>query len=411
VKGMSNYIDKSQYSILIIVLSFILIGGLIYALILGDQLRFQDEGHYMRMANNLIKHRIYSYDINAIYPTAFHPPGYALIIASILWLGGGILSLRMLNFISLCISIYLIFCILKRHGLETAAKWVPLIVICYPVIFFTASTIYPQIIATTIFVLVIYLTDKYEPKASNAILKGVFYGALILISPSFIMVLPVMLIAHFILKKRFSIVYIMSFILGIAIVLTPWGIRNYLVFHRFVLLSNNGGKTFILGNSENSEPNKGEGIDISKYDNEIKRLNLDEVDADKYYKKKAFEWIQNHPKDFLKLYVLKFLNYFNYRNELATKSEESKLRDIIMFFTYYPILILVFIRLILVKKYPLKDMEVLFLLFYIMSAFANALFLPRIRYRLPYDMLLIGVAAASFNYLRHLLKHKKAEDV
>lgn len=79
------------------------------------------------------------------------------------------------------------------------------------------------------------------------------------------------------------------------------------------------GKTFILGNCENSEPNKGEGIDLSKYDNEIKRLNLDEVDADRYYKKKAFEWIQNNPKDFMKLYLLKFFNYFNYRNELIPK--------------------------------------------------------------------------------------------
>lgn len=404
MKGILNY--KSQYSVLLSVIFLILIGGLIYSLILGDQLRFQDEGHYLRMANNLIKHKIYSYDIYAVYPTAFHPPGYTLIIATILWFGGGILSLRMINFISLVICISLIFSILKRHDLDTGARWAPLIILCYPVLFFTASTIYPQIIATTIFVFIIYLTDKYEPKTSIALLKGILYGMLILISPSFTMVLPIMLIAHFVLKKRFSLIYILCFFLGIAIILTPWVIRNYLVFHRFVVLSNNGGKTFILGNCENSEPNKGEGIDLSKYDNEIKRLNLDEVDADRYYKKKAFEWIQNNPKDFMKLYLLKFFNYFNYRNELATKSEESKLRDMVMFFTYYPILILVLIRMFLIKRYPFKHMEILFLLFYITSAFANALFLPRIRYRLPYDMLLIGVAAASIHYLKDLLNKK-----
>lgn len=406
MKDTLNSTNKSQYSVLLSVISFIIIGGLIYSLILGDRLRFQDEGHYLRMANNLIKHKIYSYDIYAVHPTAFHPPGYALIIATFLWFGGGILSLRMVNFISLIICVYLLFSILKRHGLDTGAKWTPVIILCYPVLFFTASTIYPQIIATTIFVSIIYLTDKYEAKTSIALLKGMLYGVLILISPSFTMVLPIMLIAHFILKKRLSLIYILCFFLGIVIILTPWVIRNYLVFHRFVVLSNNGGKTFILGNCENSKPNKGEGIDISRYDNEIKRLNLDEVDTDRYYKKKAFEWIQNNPKDFIKLYSLKLLNYFNYRNELATKSEESKLRDIVMFLTYYPILILVLIRIFLIKRYPLKNIEILFLLFYLMSAFTNALFLPRIRYRLPYDMLLIGVAATSIHYLTGLLNKK-----
>lgn len=361
----------------------------------------------MRMAKNLIKHKIYSYDIHAVYPTAFHPPGYALIIAAVFWMGGGILSLRMLNFISLAICVFLISKILKRHNIEFAARWVPVVVLCYPVIFFTASTIYPQIIATTLFCLIIYLTDRYEPKIQNGILNGMLYGILILISPSFIMVLPVMLIGYYILKKRFLLLYVFAFLIGIAIILTPWVIRNYLVFQRFVLLSNNAGKTFILGNSENSEPNKGEGTDISKYDNEIKRLDLDEVDADRFYRKKAFEWIKNNPKDFLKLYVLKFLNYFNYRNELATKSEESRLRDLVMFFTYYPILILVSVRILLIKRYPLQNIEILFLLFYLMSAFANALFLPRIRYRLPYDMLLIGVAATSIHYIRRLLRDKK----
>jgi len=188
--------------------------------------------------------------------------------------------------------------------------------------------------------------------------------------------------------------------------MTPWVIRNYMVFNRFVLLSNNAGKTFILGNSENARPNTGEGIDLSKYDNEIKRLNLDEVETDKYYKKKAFEWIKNNPSDFLKLYIMKFFNYFNYRNELATKSQQSSFRDFIVFITYYPILILAVIRLFFIKRYPIRDIELLFMAFYLMSALANALFLPRIRYRLPYDLLLICLSAISLDYLKTYFKKK-----
>ncbi len=405
ITNIKTYLITSEKSVLFIVLSLIALAGFIYSLVLGEQLRFQDEGHYLRMANNLIKHKIYSYDINAIYPTAFHPPGYTIIIASVIALGGGILTLRMLNFLSLCLCIFIIFHILKKHDFSFGARWLPVIIFCYPVLFFTASTIYPQIIAATIFVFIIYIADNSAPKSLNAIFTGGLYGMLILISPSFIMVLPVMIITHYILKGRFSFKYIMAFILGIAIILTPWAIRNYIVFHRFVLLSNNAGKTFILGNSENARPNTGEGIDLSKYDNEIKRLDLDEVDADRYYKKKAFEWIKNNPKDFIKLYLLKFFNYFNYRNELATKIEQSKLRDIVMFFTYYPILLLAMLRALFIKRYPLKNIEILFIIFYIMSAFSNALFLPRIRYRLPFDILLICLSAATLDYIKSYLKN------
>ena len=41
-----------------------------------------------------------------------------------------------------------------------------------------------------------------------------------------------------------------------------------------------------------------------------------------------------------KLYSAKFLNYFNYRNELATKHEQNRIYDLIMLATYYPLLIL-----------------------------------------------------------------------
>jgi len=396
----------SDRAILYSVVAFVIIGGFIYSLILGDKLRFQDEGHYLRMANNLIKNRIYSYDINGVYPTAFHPPGYTLILASSISLGGGFVTLRMLNFICLGISIILLSGILKKYGFPLGAKWVPLMLLYYPVIFFTASTLYPQIIATTLFILTIYLVDRWSLKFWDVFFVGLIYGFLILISPSFILVLPVMFIAPYLLKKNISIRFIIFFLLGISLIMTPWVIRNYMVFNRFVLLSNNAGKTFILGNSENARPNTGEGIDLSRYDNEIKQLNLDEVETDKYYKKKAFEWIRNNPSDFLKLYIMKFFNYFNYRNELATKSQQSSLRDFIVFITYYPLLILALIRLVFIKRYPVRDIELLFMAFYLMSAFANALFLTRIRYRLPYDLLLICLSAISLDYLKIYFKTK-----
>ncbi|HOB69880.1 MAG: hypothetical protein APG08_01545 [Candidatus Methanofastidiosum methylothiophilum] len=387
-------------------LVFVIVGGIVYSFILGDQIRFRDEGHYLKIANNVIKHSIYSYDDNAIIPTTFHPPGYPLILASIVSIGGGFFAIRMVNFFFLACCIVLLTAILRKHGFVVGAQWVPLIVLCYPVLFFTASTLYPQIIATAIFLFIIYMIDAFSLSLGKAFIVGVLYGLLLMISPSFVLMGPVFLATPYILRKSVPRLYIIGLIVGVVVVLTPWVVRNYLVFDRLVILSSNAGKTFILGNSENSKPNEGEIVDVSRYTDEIKRKGLDEIDGDKYYKQKAFEWIKNNPQDASILYLRKLLNYFNFRNDLATRTEQSVLRDVIMFITYYCILLFALFRFYLIKRFPMQRIEIFLLIVYLMSAVMNAFFLPRIRYRLPYDVLLICFSAITLDYLIGLLSKK-----
>ena len=120
------------------------------------------------------------------------------------------------------------------------------------------------------------------------------------------------------------------------------------------------------------------------------------------------EWIANNPRKEAKLYSAKFLNYFNYRNDLATKHEQDRLHDLVMFVTYYPLLMLVLFRLCLIKVRPLTRFEGVLLAFYTMSALTNALFLPRIRYRLPFDALLVCLAAFTLDHLKAWIGEKRA---
>ena len=99
------------------------------------------------------------------------------------------------------------------------------------------------------------------------------------------------------------------------------------------------GVNFLLGNSENTKPNDGRNTDISQYERYTE--NLSEIEANDYYFKKAYEWISVNTSDAIELYLLKVVNYFNYSNELATKSEKNTLFDIIMFISYYFILLIV----------------------------------------------------------------------
>ena len=116
---------------------------------------------------------------------------------------------------------------------------------------------------------------------------------------------------------------------------------------------------------------------------------LNEIDTDRYYGDMALEWIRTHPGDALKLYSGKVLNYFNFRNQLATESQSSKLKDLVMFASWYPLLGLFVVRLFFTKNYPLSPLEKAIYLLVISNVFLSAIFFTRIRFRLPFDQLMI----------------------
>jgi len=154
-------------------------------------------------------------------------------------------------------------------------------------------------------------------------------------------------------------------------------------------VSSRSGITFEYGNSEEARPNS-YNDDLSKYEKEIK--NLDEIDIDKLYFSKAIEWIKNNKIKAIRLYGLKILNYFNYKVELKTQEEASVSKDIIMLLTYGLILLIFLIRLILTSTYRLDNFEKFITFLYVSNAFLLAIFIIKIRLRLPFDLLLIAIA-------------------
>jgi hypothetical protein len=180
-------------------------------------------------------------------------------------------------------------------------------------------------------------------------------------------------------------------IVACLLAVTPWTFRNYRVFHSFVFISTNSGLNLLIGNSENTTANGGVTVDISKYS--AGAGNLGELDRDEYYKSQAITFIVNNKIRSMKLYLLKLLNYFNVRNELWTNTESSELRDLVMLLSYGFILAVVIIRIALFKIYQIFGLELLIFMLYISNALITALFFTRIRFRLPFDLLLMIVVA------------------
>jgi hypothetical protein len=124
------------------------------------------------------------------------------------------------------------------------------------------------------------------------------------------------------------------------------------------------------------------------------------------------KWIFKNKLDATKLYISKFLNNFNFRNELITRSENKLWRDIIMFVTYYPLLFLATIRMSTGGDLRTRPYEFFSMVCSIIMGAAYSIFFTRIRYRLPVDWLMISVAAIYVASLleRHMAKLNRYSD-
>lgn len=413
------------------ILAYILLFGIIYSLYLGSNFRFIDEKDYYTIARNIAF--THQRSLDGVHPSAFHCPGYPFFLSIFIFFGANIVCLRFLNFIALTLSVYLLYRILKEEAPGLSGVIGCLLVVCYPVLFYTAGMLYPQTIAGTLLLGIMYLARSPHhssyPRGKSSKGEGVpwiiglLFGTLILFVPAIILLL-VPFLGWMILneqtgqkwKKAVIIILVALCMVGL------WTLRNYLVFKSFVFVNSNSGVVLLLGNSENTTPNAGVNVDISKYSNEADRLGLDEIGRDRYYREKALKFIRDNKVKALKLYFLKLLNYFNYRNELGTKTETARWKDVLMLVTWGPLLILFLVRLLFAiwipphlrplphgeRKLAFSKFEGLLILLYFAGALIYALFGTRIRYRLPFDFLLIMIVTMFLNRVLSLPRKKCA---
>ena len=401
VTQVAGFLDRHGRLILAGVLLVQVVGGSLYAYSLGDAIVFADERDYITLATNLWEKHLYSH--GGSNPTAFRPPGYPLILSLGYGLGGRVVHLRILNFVALAVSTFLLNRMLKRNGQPRGATLSSLLVLGYVVLFYAAGTLFPQTIAATLFLCVIFLITGNRPTWAKAILAGLILGYVVLMVPLFLFAL-IVIPGYSLWKKELSIGMAIVVVVCSSLVIGLWSFRNYVVFDRFVFISSNSGYNLLLGNSATSTPSAGVTEELTMY--YFKgggELGLDEIDRDNHFRAEVMDYMLKSPLQAGGLYFQKVLNYFNYRNELRTESESSELRDLLMLITYGPLLVLMAIRIVLIRRFPLSPLELLFVTIYFASAFASAVFFTRIRFRLPFDLLLIGIVAG---FLDQLLREK-----
>jgi hypothetical protein len=374
-------------------LALVLLAALVLDLYSGDSLHYKDESDYEQVARSILhRHQFADVDGNV---TMDRPPGYPAAIALAYSLAERPLAVKIENALTLVLAV-LVLGMLARRLTPRAEALVPYLVLAYPLVMYAAMVLYPQVLGCLLLGIVILLLTRERLGTAAVALAGVSYGILILTIPYFTLLLPVVCLC--ILLRNGSIKHlclqpaILMFAVSLAVV-APWTVRNYQNFHVWVPVSANNGKNLFIGNSPITTPTSGRTADVMPLCKGV-HPGMTEYDFDTTMRACAIDWITHNPGAAARLYVGKVINYFNYRNDIATPGESAPWRDWLVFATYYPLLLIALVRAALARRYPLRRAEILIYVLYFANAFGSAIFFPRLRFRIPFDFLLIAVNAA-----------------
>jgi 4-amino-4-deoxy-L-arabinose transferase-like glycosyltransferase len=366
----------------------------------GGRVRYADEIDYLGHAQRLVQGL--GYVLPDGQPSAYRPPGYAFVLAAGLGLGGGVLALQLFNVLCLVASVLVMRQLLgQAHPVARAA--LPWLVVAYPVLMYTASTLYPQTFCLLLLVSILCLVLRAQGRWWPLAAAGLLFGALLLTAPSFVLLTPLLVSwlawQAWVTRQGWHRGLLQAALAGLcaASVLAPWLWRNQQVFGEPVFIATNGGINLLLGNNAKAGPNTGVNVDI--YGEVEKLASLNEVARSRAFQQMALDWMRANPQQAASLYARKVLNYFNFRADTANRQESSLAKDLLMALTYYPLLAVAVWRLSLWRRRPLSQAEGLLWLFYLSNAFLAAVFFTRIRFRLPFDGLLIMLAALALPLL------------
>ncbi len=360
---------------------------------------FTDTQQYISVAQNFLdgKGIIISREIMAKIT-----PVFPLFIAGVYSLfGENYWAIRLVQIIISSLSCILVYFLSKAVMDKNTARISAFMTAIYPFFIFFTGFVLTETLFVFLLLLSIYFLQltKKVPSIKNVIITGVLFGISILCRPS-----TAVLILGFLISllfpflwvgwhNRFKIVGIMTAIAILTI--SPWSIRNFYHFRKFVPLTTMTGASFWEGNNPYSL-----GGPCQYWPEEVQKLS--EVERDRYLTKATIRVIKNNPSRFIKLMGLKFIRFWNIIPNYEGFS--SALYKLISLFSYVPVLITAIYGIFLTRRVWRN-----FLLFYILFlsfTFGHMLFVSSIRYRIPIMPFLIIFSAYGIIQIYQRIKSK-----
>jgi len=203
---------------------------LFVSLLSGERYYFSDARHYDQGAKQIL-------DTGGLTSRYERPPLYAYLLAGVYAITGpSFTAARVADALLSTLLCLLIFVLARHMFAERTARWALALSALYPHFILLCGLIYPTNLFTFLLTAAIAALIMVKPLLPRALLSGVLLATAALAVPAAIFVLPVFLISLAVIPKtagrKFSAVTL--FLLAYALVLTPWTMRNYRLYGRFV---------------------------------------------------------------------------------------------------------------------------------------------------------------------------------
>jgi 4-amino-4-deoxy-L-arabinose transferase-like glycosyltransferase len=261
-------------------------------------------------------------------PVITRSPGYPFFLAVLYRIFGH--SYVYVKFFQILISLFsLLFIFLLAKGVfgERVAFLSVSIGALYPPFISYNTFIYTETIFTFCVVSFIYFSWMAVVKMKNyfSFLAGLAIGYGALVRGEAILFLPASLLFGFIYLRK-ELKRIVLIILVALCVITPWTIRNYKVFNKFVPISSQGGSLLWISSYYDSG-RKGEWMlwhfDDPYFVNLTKNLNS--IERDQLLGKKGLENIKEHPFFYAKFCFKRFFMFWitGHSNTFIKLSDET----------------------------------------------------------------------------------------
>jgi len=244
---------------------------------------------------------------NGEHLTAYWPPGYPWFLSRLYLLFGPHAEIAVWSNLLFGIAIVLLSYVIAREVRgERVARWAVLIVALFPSQVFFANLLASEMLFTPLFLLAVWLALRSAVTQRLhwwlPALTGVALGLATLTRAVSKMYVVVIIICWLWQVQPARRALVMSFfaVVGLAVTLTPWMLRNYYAVGAFAVNTNTGINLFI-GN----QPSSGMGYNqhaANEYDvNDPAR----EAEIDRETTRRALEYIREHPLAFIKRGILK----------------------------------------------------------------------------------------------------------
>ncbi|RPH66737.1 MAG: hypothetical protein EHM78_22945 [Myxococcaceae bacterium] len=381
----------------------------------GPRMKSLDEGAFLDLSGNLAFHGTFAHTnrpdiegfdpalpVGALRPTAYRAPGYVWFQVPFRWVGGEHVLLRAANAVLLALTLWLLYGLVVRRAGRLAGAASVVLVLLYPVLLYAAGTLYPQTLSAFLLLGAVRQLDALERTASlrRFALLGVTLGALVLTVPVHLLLLP--LVATWMLgARRGTWRQVGLTVLTAASLVGVWVLRNSLVLGAVVGIATSSGFNLLAGNGPYVRHDQATG-DL-RWPRGVREqvAGQGEVERDRILTRAALHWIGENPGAAAALYGRKLLYWFAPWNNLVSDrlvpggsgAGPGWLRDAAMLLGYGLLASILAVRLALARRDPLSSLEVLLLALYLGGGMAYAVYFTRIRFRLPFDWLLIVVDA------------------